>query len=177
MLRLPVMHGEEGLIALHGTLWGHDSPSTNRGRRKRRNAGSATRGEDTRLGLAFCAQRRCNSVRLRRTNPVNVVLIAVGCVLMALASRDGSPTVAVTSISSLDPAQFSLWPAWSPCSSSGFMGPFRDRAPRARAARIAVHAGGPVKWDSSDAIYLGNRRGASVAGDLKWRRDCYGGRL
>jgi hypothetical protein len=43
--------------------------------------------------LAFCAQRRCGSLRFE-TNPTNVVLLAIGCVLMALglvmlANRSG----------------------------------------------------------------------------------------
>ena len=43
--------------------------------------------------LAFCAQRR-SACAARRTNPLNVVILAIGCVLMALgmvmlANRSG----------------------------------------------------------------------------------------
>ena len=58
---------------------------------------------------------------------MNVVLIAIGCVLMALgmvmlANRSGYLYFVV------DLAQFSFLPAWSPCSPFGFTGQFPDRA-------------------------------------------------
>jgi hypothetical protein len=70
-----------------------DFASTNRGRGKRRDADLLMSSRIYILILAFCAQRR-SACAARRTNPMNVILIAVGCILMALglvmlANRSG----------------------------------------------------------------------------------------
>ena len=108
---------------------------------------------------------------------MNVVLIAIGCILMALglmmfANRSGYVYFVVGPRSVLIlagvVAVLAFW----------ILGRFPDKAHfcAIRCARNALSASGPVKPPTLMLYIGGPTERARLDGDLKWRPDCYGDR-
>jgi hypothetical protein len=93
MLRLPIMYGKEGLGALGGALGGHELRLA-RTARLANAAVSRGKRNSTCRGLLFARDGVFWLRVVPRTNPMNVVLMAIGCILFALglvmlANRSG----------------------------------------------------------------------------------------